>query len=459
MNDISRHALNWIGGTWVASDQVGSSINPATYEPIGTDAGLGTARSAIAAARQSFETSAWPRDRHLRAKVLHQMADAFERNTKALNGILSTENGRVRCEALFEVSMVPSKLRYYASLVRTEFGRAVEPRPSSLSVVIRQPMGVAGVIAPWNSPVVLMIRSLAPAFAAGTTAVIKTPSQTVQTNHLIAKTMAEAANLPPSVVNLFTETGHAGSSLLIDSPDVPTVSFIGSIATGRAISEVGSKRRKRFGLELGGKTPIIVFDDADLGAAAPKLEKALTVFAGQFCMTGSRILAQRGVADRLRDMLARRFEVVKVGPASDPASEMGPLIDKLNVERVNKAVEDPMPPVRRPPDVARDHRSPDDDRAGRGIRHRSYVMQTFEDEAEAVQLANDGQYGLAASIWSRGIDRPVRTSRQIEAGTIWINNWAVVCDEAEEDGYKQSGIERLNGVATIEDSVEYRTII
>ena len=478
MNDISRHALNWIGGTWVDSDQVGTSINPATYEPIGTyaDAGLGTVRNAIAAARRSFETSAWPRDRHLRAKVLHQMADAFERNTEALVDILSTENGKVRGEAFFEVSMVPSKLRYYAALVRTEYGRAVEPRPGSLSVVIRQPMGVAGVIAPWNSPVVLMIRSLAPALAAGTTAVIKMPSQTAQTNHLIARTVAEAADLPPGVVSLFTETGHAGSSLLIDSPDVPTVSFTGSTATGRAISEVGSKRLKRFGLELGGKTPMIVFDDADLDAAAPKLEKALTVFAGQFCMTGSRILAQRGVADRLRDMLARRFEAVKVGPAADPASDMGPLIDKPNVERVNKAVEDAIAagakavvrggPITEGP-LARgafyrptllEVADPGMDIVQKETFGPVVTFQVFSDERDAVRLANDSEYGLAASIWTHDVDRGFRVAREIDAGTLWINDWAVIYDEFEEGGFKQSGSGRMNGLAAMDDFIEYKHV-
>jgi acyl-CoA reductase-like NAD-dependent aldehyde dehydrogenase len=314
------HALNWIDGEWVDGDDVETSIDPATYEPIGTyaDATLETATAAIAAAKRAFETTAWPRDRHLRAKVLHQLADAFERNTDALVDILSTENGKVRGEARFEVSMVPSKLRYYASLARTEHGRAAEPRPGSLSFVLRQPMGVAGIIAPWNSPVVLMIRSLAPALAAGATAAIKMPGQTAQTNSLVARIMSEATDLPRGVINLFNEKGYRASAALIDSPDVPTISFTGSTTTGRAISEVGSKHVKRFGLELGGKTAMIVFDDADLHAAAPKLEKALTVFAGQFCMTGSRILVQRSVAGRLREMLARRFEAVRVGPASDP---------------------------------------------------------------------------------------------------------------------------------------------
>lgn len=162
------HAHSWIDGAWVDSEDVRNSINPATYDIIGTYAngGAESAAAGIRAAKRAFRETPWPRDRMLRAKVLNQLADAFESNTDSLIEILSTENGKVKAEATFEVTMVPSKLRYYASLVRTEYGRAIEPKPGSLSMVLRQPMGVAGIIVPWNSPVLLMVRSLAPALAA-----------------------------------------------------------------------------------------------------------------------------------------------------------------------------------------------------------------------------------------------------------------------------------------------------
>ncbi|NVE01468.1 aldehyde dehydrogenase family protein [Massilia sp. BJB1822] len=476
---MNKHiALNWIGGEWTDSGIHKDSINPANYEVIGqyADGGLREATDAIAAAKRAFAETEWKEDRALRAKALNELADAFERHSTQLVDLLATENGKVKGEAEFEVSMVPSKLRYYASLARTEYGRAADPKPGSLSLVLREAIGVAGIIAPWNSPVVLMIRSLAPALAAGCTTVIKMPSQTAQTNALVSRIMSEVTSLPTGVVNLFSESGAEGSKWMIESPDVPAISFTGSTATGRAISAVGAQRLKRFGLELGGKTPMIVFDDADIEAALPKLEKALTVFAGQFCMTGSRLLVQSGIAGKLRQRLAERLEAVKVGPASDPASEMGPLIDRPNVERVNRVVNAAIEagakvilrggPVTQGPlaqgafyrPTLLEVSNPDMDIVQKETFGPVLTMQVFDSEQEAIALANNSEYGLAASVWTRDIDRPLRVARALEAGTVWVNDWAVVYDEFEEGGFKQSGLGRLNGMAAMDDFIQFKHI-
>jgi betaine-aldehyde dehydrogenase len=470
---------HWIDGEWVDGGERAQSINPANGELIGsyTEAGEAQAQRAIAAALRAFRETPWRGDRRLRARALNEMADRFEARTDDLIGVLCLENGKVEAEARFEVTMVPSKLRFYAALALTDFGRAMETSPGRYTTTLREPAGVAGIIAPWNSPVVLFIRSLAPALAAGCTVVGKLPGFTAQTNARMCEVFSEVKTLPKGVINVFSEVHSAAARVLIDSPDVPVISLTGSSATGRAIMAAGAKHLKRFGGELGGKTPFVLFEDADLDKALPKIEKALTVFAGQFCMTGSRLLVERPILDAVRKRLGARLEAVKVGPASDPTSDMGPMINVANVQRVDRLVDAAIAAGAKV--IVRGGQVKDGPLA-KGAFYRPtlleihdhslpvaqnevfgpvLVMQAFDTEAEAIMLANDSEYGLAASVWSTDVDRPLRIARQIQAGTVWINNWAVVYDETEEGGYKQSGLGRLNGVSALDDFVEYRTII
>ncbi|HEV3277026.1 MAG TPA: aldehyde dehydrogenase family protein [Terriglobia bacterium] len=472
-------ALNWIDGDWVDADKRSKSFDPATGEEIGTyaDASKEDVSSAIQAAVTAFKATDWKDNRALRARVLNQLADRFEARRDELMRILSLENGKVNAESAFEVDMIPSKLRYWASAALTDYGRAMEVQPGHLSFVTRSAIGVVGVIAPFNSPLVLTIRSLAPALAAGTTTVIKLPGNTAQVNCLFSAVISEAADLPRGVINVFSESGPAGSALLVESKDVRVISFTGSTKTAKIISAAGAATLKVFQTELGGKTPIIVFDDADLNAAAPKIEKSLTVFAGQFCMTGSRLLVQRGIADEFRELIKERLERVKVGPASDPSSDMGPVIDKANVARIDKIVEDA---IAKGAKVILRGGPVTEGILAKGAFYRPALlevtdpkmaifqdeifgpvltMMVFDSEEEAVRLANDSEYGLAASIWTRNVDRPLRVAREIDAGTIWINDWAIVRDEFEEGGFKRSGNGRLNGQSAIDDFLEYKHIV
>jgi len=465
------HARHYIDGQWSDSGKRSESHNPATGEVLGTfaDGGADEARAAIAAARQAFDHTGWSRDRDLRAKALFEMADLLEQRRDEFITLLARENGKVLGEAGFEIALTIPKLRYYAALALADHGGGAEVKPGLYSMTLREAAGVAGVIAPWNSPVVLAVRSFAPALAAGCTVVLKLPGQTGLVNGLLSELVAQTRSLPPGVLNIFTESGNEGAPLLVSSPDVDVLSYTGSTAVGREIMRQAALTLKPLSLELGGKSPMLVFDDADLDVVVPVLTKGVTTFAGQFCMTGSRILAQRGIADELRRRMIASLAAVRVGPGDDPASEMGAMIDEPNAQRVERTVADAAAYA----DVlvmgARDgafiHPSLVEvkDFSTPIVQQEVFgpvaTFEVFDTEAEAVRRANATEYGLAASIWTRDVDRPLRVGREIKAGTVWTNTWAVVHDQFEEGGFKQSGIGRLNGVRGLEEFQQTKHLV
>jgi betaine-aldehyde dehydrogenase len=470
-------AKHWIDGQWADSEEHRDSVNPATGEIVGSYAMAGPkeAQAAIEAAKRAFAEPEWRTNRLLRARVLNRMADRFEERADDLVELLGLENGKTHDQGRLEVAFAPETLRFNAALALTDVGTNSQVTDGELSLVVRQPVGVAGIIAPWNSPVALGIRSLAPALAAGCTAVMNLPWQTAQTNSLIADLVGETPDLPPGVANTITG-GHVSGDVLVRSPDVPTISFTGSTATGKQIMTAAAANLKRVGLELGGKTPLILFADADLELALPIVVSALIVFSGQFCMTGSRLLVHERIADQVRAELGDRLRAVKVGPASDPASEMGPIIDKPNVDRIDKLVEDAISQgavviVRGGPVT--------EGRLAAGAFYRPTLlevhdntmpivqnevfgpvltMQTFATEAEAIAMANDSEYGLSASVFSRDVDVPLRVALALESGSVWVNDWARLHDQFEEGGFKGSGVGRMRGFAVIDDFVEFKHV-
>ncbi len=473
-----RRSKHWIGGEWLSTGSERQSINPATGDVIGVyhDGGAPVAQAAIDAAALAFRRGTWATDPMQRSAALSHLADAYAARLDDVVDTLCLENGKLRYEASFEANFIVRGLRFAAGLAVQTFGRVTDPRPGLQSMSIRQPVGVAGLIIPWNSPAYLCIRALAPALAAGCTAVVKMPAEAAQSAALLSEIIAGISEIPHGAVNVFTESGSDGARLLVDSPLVPVISFTGSTATGRAIAQAAAVHLKRVGLELGGKTPHLVFDDADLNAVLPTIEKSSTVFAGQFCMTGSRILVQAGIAEKFKAGLAARLEKVRPGPAADASSDMGPLISKTSVARVDAAVEEAIRAGAKP--IVRGGPTTIPALAGGAFYHPTLLevtssslpivqneifgpvqtLQVFHDEDQAVTLANDSAYGLSACVWSRDVDRPLRVARRLEAGLVSINSWANLAVEFEEGGFKSSGLGRLGGLAALEDFLEYKQI-
>ena len=471
-------ARHWIGGEWVRSATVAKSVSPSTGEVLGEycAGGREEAEAAIAAARKSFDTGAWSHNPQLRSQALNELAERLEERADAIALMLSREMGKTLRDATFEAQSSPSTLRYNAGTAVSQTGTSSEIAPGLFASTMREPIGVAGLIVPWNSPLALLIRALAPALAAGCTTVIKLPGQTALTNSLVMEAVAATKSLPSGVVNIFTESGNGGAPAMVDSPDVDVINYTGSTKVGRQVAEKGAQTLKRMGLELGGKTPLVIFEDADIDAVAPLVVTALTKFNGEFCMTGSRVLVQRSVADAYRQRIASLLEKVVVGRADDLSTEMGPLVDKPNVARIDRFVEDAKRYARI---IVRGGPIVDGPLAAGAFYRPSMLetealdvpliqeeifgpvlsFETFATEEEAITRANGTIFGLAAAVFTKDVDRAQRVARAIKAGTVWTNTWGVLNDAFEEGGFKQSGIGRARGARAMEEFQEQKTQI
>ena len=469
----TRH---WIDGEWISSSTVAESVSPSTGEVLGQyfAGGRLEAAAAIAAARKAFDAGGWSHDPQFRSRALLELADRLDERADAIALTISREMGKTLGDATLEATWSPSTLRYNAGTALSQTGTSAEVAPGVFATAMREPIGVAGIIVPWNSPLALLLRALGPALAAGCSTVVKLPGQTALTNSLIMQAAAATKSLPNGVVNIFTEAGNEGAPLLVESPDVDVINYTGSTKVGRQIAEKGAQTLKRICLELGGKTPLIVFEDADIEAFAPLVVTALIKFNGEFCMTGSRVLVQRRVADAWRARIASLLEKVVVGRADDPSSQMGPVIDKANVTRIDRIVEDASRYART---IVRGGPIVDGPLAA-GAFYRPAMLEaealdvpliqeeifgpvlsfeTFATEGEAITRANATIYGLAAALFTKDFDRAHRVARAIKAGTVWTNTWATLSDAFEEGGFKYSGIGRARGYRAIEEFQEVKT--
>jgi acyl-CoA reductase-like NAD-dependent aldehyde dehydrogenase len=463
-------ARNLINGAWADGGTVAESLNPSTGRPVGrfVSAGAAEAAEAIAAARTAFDSTSWSRDTRARAQALNELAERLDERAEEVAISLSREGGKLLWQTTWEVNLTVEWLRYAAaSAVTQAAGDFAEVAPGVTFSSTPEALGVAGIISPWNSPIILTARALGPALAAGCTVIAKMPGQTGLTNGLFAEVVAATKSLPPGVVNILTEAGNVVAPALVDSPDVDVISYTGSTHVGRAIAAAGARTLKRLNLELGGKTPLVVFEDADLDVAVPTIVTALVAMNGQFCVTGSRVLVHRSIADRLRAMLVKAIGSIVVGPSDNPTSQIGPLIDAASARRVNRIVEEASAYGTV---LVRGGLIEDDTRPGGAYYQPSMVevagldvplvqqevfgpVQTFEifdDEKDAIRRANATEFGLGAAVFTKDELRARRVSQAIKAGTVWTNCWAVLSERFEQGAFKQSGYGYLCGPRAIE---------
>ncbi len=458
-----QDAAHYIDGEWVNAKDRSSfevfSPNDGALVGIAPAGGAEESNAAIAAAREAFRRSDWAAAPRLRAEVLMRQADNIERDADALSRLLAAETGKLISSARAEVAGSVSELRFYAGLARTVSGRVAEIEPGVHSYLHREAAGVAAIITPWNAPGILLIRSLAPALAAGCTVVLKPAPQSSLFHTAITRCLVDVEALPRGVINSFCEAGSAGSEALVASPDVDVISFTGSSAVGKKIMAAASGTLKRLNLELGGKAAGIVFEDSDPEAVAQSLAAAGMILSGQQCTALNRVLVHESRYEALKKSLSGVLSAMKVGPGTDAQSAMGPLIDQANRDRISRLVE------AHSADAVLRGAVPDDVPAGGAYISPSLLsvqdmdspvvqeeffgpvmnIEVFTDEEDAVERANGTRYGLAASVWTQDLARAHRVARALRSGTVWFNDHNKLFPEAETGGLRDSGFGRLHG--------------
>jgi len=443
----------FIGGRWTKGSNGGAQafdvINPATTASLArvTQAGLEDVDAAVAAARKAFP--AWSGlSGHARARHLYALARAVQKNSRLLAVLESLDNGKsIRETRDLDIPLVARHLYHHAGwaqLADSEFAGY-------------GPVGVVGQIVPWNFPLLMVAWKIAPALAAGNTVVLK-PAEFTPLTALCLAEIAHDAGLPAGVLNVVTGDGRTGE-LIVQHPDIDKIAFTGSTEVGRIIRKATAGSGKRLSLELGGKSPFVVFDDADLDSVVEGVVDAIWFNQGQVCCAGSRLLVHEGIAERLVTKLRARMEKLRVGPPLDKAIDMGAIVAPVQLERirslVNKGVEEgatlwqpswacPTDGYFYPPTLFTNV-SPAATIAQVEIFGPVLVTMTFRTPAEAVELANNTPYGLAASVWTENINLALDVAPKIKAGVVWINCTNLFDAASGFGGYRESGFGREGG--------------
>ena len=430
--------------------------------------------SAIAAARNAFDHGPWRvTPERERGRLLARVADIIERDRKDFSQAEALDTGKRLVEAEYDMDDVAASFRYFAGVGGTEAGRVVDTgRPDAISRIVHSPVGVCALITPWNYPLLQASWKVAPALLAGNTFILKPSELTPSTAILLMHALAEAG-LPPGVANLVLGAGAAVGDPLSTDPRVDLVSFTGSGPTGKRIMAQAAQTVKKVALELGGKNPNVVFDDADFDAALDLALTAVFLHSGQVCSAGARLIVQAGLHDRFVDALVERAQRIRLGGPFDPEAETGPLISAEHRAKVEHYVATGIAEGAvlrcggaRPSDpaLADGYFYPPTvldgcDQTMSVVHDESFgpviTVETFTGEDDAVRIANDTVYGLAGAVWTQDAGRAQRVAERLEHGTVWINDYHPYVPQAEWGGFKQSGIGRELGPTGL---AEYREI-
>ncbi|HVW42770.1 MAG TPA: aldehyde dehydrogenase family protein [Amycolatopsis sp.] len=477
-----QHYKMFIGGQWVDTDERYSIIDPANEDLVATAAkgGVRHADAAVAAAKRAFESGVWrTMSARERARVLEKTADAIERRGDELTALGTREGGApLKLSNAFVAGMPVSNTRYFAEvLTKYEFER---PGPVVGPILMggvtrREPLGVCVAIVPWNFPLALAIWKVMPALAAGNSVVLK-PDEKTPLGALELARELQAAGLPDGVFNVVTGDGADVGAHLAAHPDVRKVSFTGSTTVGKDVLTAGAGNLKRVTLELGGKGANIVLDDADLTMAVDGSIWAFMMHSGQACESGTRLLLPDSIHDEFVRRMVERLRTQRIGNPLDPATDVGPLINGVQRDKVLRYIESAR---EQGATVVLGGGVPEGPAFEKGFWVEPTVITNVTNDMtvareeifgpvlsvlryhtvdEAIKIANDTEYGLSAGVWSRDPGKAFEVARQLEAGSVWINDWHMTSQDYPFGGYKQSGLGRELGAGALDEYTEQKSI-